>query len=176
MGRPFRYRKVTGKVRAEYFKPVGVPLNTLAGVELGIDEFEAIRLADYENLYQADAADKMGVSRQTFGNIIKSARGKIADALINGKMISIERGVASGKDTYICEDCGRVWEVSSLDELPQECMACSGDRIMQRLGTRCMNPIKAAKGSGLGPCGRGDKCGPGRKNRPGRGCKLDNNQ
>ncbi len=61
---------------------------------LGLDEMEAIRLADSEGLYQADAAEKMGVSRQTFGNILKTAHRKIAEALIKGKAIKLERGEA----------------------------------------------------------------------------------
>ena len=57
-----------------------------------IDEFEAIRLADLDGLYQEDAAKKMNVSRQTFGNIVNSAHKKIADALLNAKALKIEGG------------------------------------------------------------------------------------
>ncbi len=59
---------------------------------LTVDEYEAVRLADYESLEQAEAGERMGVSRQTFARIIRSARGKVADALINGKAICIEGG------------------------------------------------------------------------------------
>lgn len=59
---------------------------------LGVDEMEAIRLADLEELYQTDAAEKMNVSRQTFGNIIREAHKKIADALVNGKALKIDGG------------------------------------------------------------------------------------
>ncbi|MCF7792050.1 MAG: DUF134 domain-containing protein [Victivallales bacterium] len=78
------------EIVVDYFKPRGIPLRELSEVILELDEFEAIKLADYDEKYHADAAEKMGVSRQTFGNIIKSARKKIADALINGKAIRIE--------------------------------------------------------------------------------------
>jgi len=57
-----------------------------------LDELEAVRLADFAELYQEDAARKMNVSRQTFGNIIKSAHKKIADALLQGKALKIEGG------------------------------------------------------------------------------------
>ncbi len=73
-----------------YYKPVGVPIRLLDEVRIQLDEIESIRLADLEGLYQEDAAEKMGISRQTFGRIIKEARMKIADALINGKTIRIE--------------------------------------------------------------------------------------
>jgi predicted DNA-binding protein (UPF0251 family) len=55
-----------------------------------LDEVEAIRLADLEDLYQEQAAKKMNISRQTFGNIIHSAHKKIADAIINGKALQIK--------------------------------------------------------------------------------------
>ena len=59
---------------------------------LTFDELEAIRLADFEGLYQEQAAKKMNISRQTFGRIVESAHKKIADALVNGKALSIEGG------------------------------------------------------------------------------------
>lgn len=75
-----------------YYKPRGVPLAFLEDVVLAVDEYEGMRLADLEGLYQEDAAAKMGVSRQTFGRIIESAHRKVADALVNGKALRIEGG------------------------------------------------------------------------------------
>ncbi len=57
---------------------------------MSLDEFEAIRLADHEGLYQEEAAGRMDVSRATFGRILDSARGKVADAIVNGKALRIE--------------------------------------------------------------------------------------
>ena len=51
---------------------------------------EAIRLADFNELFQEDAALKMNISRATFGRIVIRARSKIADAIINGKAIKIQ--------------------------------------------------------------------------------------
>jgi predicted DNA-binding protein (UPF0251 family) len=59
---------------------------------LTVDELEAVRLADLQGLYQEQAAEKMNVSRQTFGRIIESAHKKIADALVNGKALLIQGG------------------------------------------------------------------------------------
>ena len=59
---------------------------------LTIDEFEAIRLRDYEGLDQNEAAKKMGISQPTFQRLYESARGKIADVLVNGKALKIEGG------------------------------------------------------------------------------------
>ncbi len=93
MARPFKCRRVRCQPGASYFKPVGIPLEDLEEVLLGIDELEALRLADGQGLYQEEAAGKMNVSRQTFGNIIESARKKIAEAVVNGKALKIEGGV-----------------------------------------------------------------------------------
>ena len=68
----------------------------LEEVVLTIDEFEAVRLADLEGLYQEQAAEKMNVSRQTFGRIIESARKKVAEALVQGKALKIGGGEFSG--------------------------------------------------------------------------------
>ncbi len=92
MPRPCNFRRVCRLPQCSYFKPRGVPLSTLQHINLTVDEIEAVRLADLEGLYHADAAEKMNVSRQTFGRILESAHKKIADALVNGKALSIEGG------------------------------------------------------------------------------------
>lgn len=88
--RPKKERHICCEIDAKYFKPRGIPMGELQEVILKADEIEAIRLADYEQLYQEEAAQKMNVSRQTFGRIVESARRKIADALINGKALRID--------------------------------------------------------------------------------------
>ncbi len=72
------------------FRPAGARRGRTESVMLRRDEAEAVRLADLQGLYQADAAGRMGVSRQTFGRIVESARRKIADAIINRKCLRIE--------------------------------------------------------------------------------------
>jgi len=90
--RPCRCRRIRCSPDANYFKPRGIPLNNLEEVNLTLDELEAVRLADFEGLYQEAAAKKMDISRQTFGNIINSAHKKIADVLLNAKALKIEGG------------------------------------------------------------------------------------
>lgn len=101
MARPIKCRLISCNPAARYFKPIGIPLRELEEIVLGMDELEAMRLADLEGLYQADAAEKMGVSRQTIGNILNSAHRKLADALLNGKALRIGLDV---EDEPI-EDC-----------------------------------------------------------------------
>ena len=70
MARPKQCRRVGSTPESDYFKPRGIPLSMLEEVVLTVDEFEAIRLADLDGLYQEQAAEKMNISRQTFGRII----------------------------------------------------------------------------------------------------------
>ncbi|MDD5506523.1 MAG: DUF134 domain-containing protein [Candidatus Omnitrophica bacterium] len=92
MSRPCRCRRIRCKPDANYFKPRGIPLDMLEEVNLALDELEAVRLADFVGLYQEDAARDMGISRQTFGNIIERAHKKIADVLLNAKALKIDGG------------------------------------------------------------------------------------
>jgi predicted DNA-binding protein (UPF0251 family) len=92
MPRPRHCRRVAHIPQVNYYKPRGVPLSVLEQVTLTVDELEAIRLTDLEGLYQADAAEKMNISRQTLGRVIESAHKKIADALVSGKALLIEGG------------------------------------------------------------------------------------
>ena len=64
-------------------------MTELEEVSLALDELESLRLADRQGLYHAAAAEQMGVSRQTFGNILASAHRKVAEALLEGKALRI---------------------------------------------------------------------------------------
>lgn len=67
----------------------------LEEIELALDEVEAMRLTDIENLYQAEAAVRMGISRQTLGTIIARAHKKVALAIMEGKALRISGMCAS---------------------------------------------------------------------------------
>ncbi len=92
MVRPKRMRRVWCEPKTNYFKPVGIPMKRLEEVNLTLDEFEAIRLADVENNTQIEAAKKINVSQPTFCRLIDTAYKKIADAIVNGKAIKVEGG------------------------------------------------------------------------------------
>ena len=92
MPRPCCWRLIAGSPAAGTFKPLGIPMRDLEEVVMTLDEFEAVRLADLEGLYQERAANQMGVSRPTFSRIVDSARRKVADALVHGKALLIVGG------------------------------------------------------------------------------------
>jgi predicted DNA-binding protein (UPF0251 family) len=89
MARPTKKRRIRCNPAAYYFKPRGIPLLQLEEIILRPDEIEAIRLADLESLSHEKAAVKMEISRATFGRIVKKARNKLADAVLNGKAVMI---------------------------------------------------------------------------------------
>ncbi|MCP3965210.1 MAG: DUF134 domain-containing protein, partial [Lentisphaerae bacterium] len=126
-------------------------LRLLSEVVLKPDEFEAIKLSDFEEMYQADAAKKMGVSRQTFGNIIKLAHIKIADALIGGKAIRIEgkiQNISEG-NVFECADCNYSWQPEKPGQ--QNCPKCNSENIHKNIsyypgrGRRCCEGNQAEK-------------------------------
>ncbi|NIN91690.1 DUF134 domain-containing protein, partial [bacterium] len=116
---------------SKYFKPRGIPLSTLEEIILTMDEFEAIRLADLESLYQEEAAREMNVSRQTFGRIIESAHKKVAEALVNGKALKIEGGdfEMAAMRKFRCYDCRHTWELHYGTGRPGNCPSCKSLNI-----------------------------------------------
>jgi len=130
MTRPCKCRRISAQPRSFLFKPCGVPLRQLQETCLTLDELEAVRLADLGELYQEEAALRMGVSRQTFGNIIRSAHGKIADALVNAKSLKISGGVVQfGRQQFRCGRCRNHWAASSERDNTSTCPKCHGGGI-----------------------------------------------
>lgn len=87
MGRPKIPRNICGRPANSCFKPNRVPMDELEQVSLASDEFEALRLVDYQGMLQLQAAEVMGVSRQTLANLVKAGRQKVTDCLLNGKAL-----------------------------------------------------------------------------------------
>ncbi len=129
MPRPVKNRWIYGRYEEEVFKPRGRGMATLEEVHLETDELEALRLADLEGLYQSEAAEKMGISRQTFGNILKRAHQKVADALIHRKMI---RMYPAGPDHHLCIRCGRPWTGTATRVNRDFCPECDDESLSRR--------------------------------------------
>jgi len=78
----------------------------LEPVILLYEEYESIKLSDYDGLTQEQSALKMNISRPTFTRIYEKARRSIAKAFIEGKAIFIEGGNYQTDDFwYKCESC-----------------------------------------------------------------------
>lgn len=135
MTRPRHCRLVDSTPVSNYFKPAGVRKASLEEVVLTLDEWEAIRLADFESLYQEEAAESMNVSRATFGRIIEEARKKVAQALILGQALKIEGGdFKMTTRKFTCSDCKHHWEVDFGTGRLEECPACKSTNFHRERG------------------------------------------
>jgi len=106
MPRPKQNRKMSNPPLMEGFKPYGIPRHIVSSVSLQYDEYESIRLLDYEGMNQDQAADQMNISRPTLTRIYEKARKTIALALVEGKVIVIEGGnVQFEKQWFRCKRC-----------------------------------------------------------------------
>ncbi len=156
MARPRQCRRVGSMPESNYFKPRGIPLSALGEVILTVDEFEAIKLADLEGLYQEQAAGRMNVSRQTFGRIIESAHKKVAETLVKGKALKIEGGEIemAAMRKFQCYDCRHSWELPYGTGRPENCPSCKSADIHRAKEDRgCGRGV----GRGQGKCHRGGR-------------------
>ena len=127
MARPIKWRKIEHIPAIPYFVPSETDIAELPENILKLEELEAIRLKDLEGLEQGECAVRMEVSRPTFQRILLSAREKVADSLINGKMIHIEGGNFTRNICPIrCLDCGKEWKESyeNLEAIKKGQYAC----------------------------------------------------
>jgi predicted DNA-binding protein (UPF0251 family) len=90
MPRPVKPRFVSEVPIADAYVPRGTP--AAGEVSLSLEGMEALRLSDFEGLAQDRAAERMGVSRQTYGRILAAARHTVAHALVTGKKLRIRGG------------------------------------------------------------------------------------
>lgn len=89
MTRRFKQRNCRSLNGLRHFKPSGIPARELEKIELHLDEFEALRLCDFDGLSQIEAGESMGVSRGTVQRLLLSSRKKIVDMLLHSKELMI---------------------------------------------------------------------------------------
>lgn len=106
MARPTKWRKVCSLPEQNRFGPLGRMEQEGSPVTMTVDEYEAVRLIDLEGFTQEQCAEQMNVARTTVQGIYVSARKKLADSLVNGRVLHIEGG-----EYRLCEGrgngCGR---------------------------------------------------------------------
>jgi len=145
MPRPRCCRRITGSPAFKVFKPAGLAAGDLEELTLTLEEYEAIRLADFESLYQEEAAGRMGVSRQTFGRTIEKARAKVARALVLGCALRIEipeaeAGARRTERDFLCKTCGHSWKATCGPGGPEACPGCGGDDFQRTCCTGTGSP------------------------------------
>lgn len=85
--RPKKVRRCEGNFCGRAIKPTGIAVVNLKKITMFRDELEALKLCDYEGLFQEDAGEKMGISRGTVQRLLTSARRKTAEALTTGSAL-----------------------------------------------------------------------------------------
>lgn len=111
MPRPRKWRKVCCLPESDRFGPLGGTPDAGHVVSMTVDEFETIRLIDLEGFTQEECARQMDIARTTVQGIYDGARKKLADSLVNGKMLIIEGGdyvlCKGSEETCRCGGCQR---------------------------------------------------------------------
>jgi len=106
MPRPPRKRSISCPPKMHGFRPFGFFCEVEGRIQLQIDEYESIRLVNYEMLPQVEAANEMKVSRPTFTRIYNGALKKIARAVVDCKILEIEGGEYEySQHWYRCKKC-----------------------------------------------------------------------
>ena len=106
MARPRQVSKVQVPPRVKGFIPLGYYKDHAEPVQLNVEEYEVIRLLDYEGLSQVDAAKLMQISRPTLTRIYERARKKVSIMLTEARQLTIEGGNAMfNGNWYECEKC-----------------------------------------------------------------------
>lgn len=124
MARRAIMRKVVSPPCFSGFKPYGECESEGRFIELYFEEFEALKLTDYENLKHCDACQKMGVSRATFARIYETARRKIAQAMVECLEIRTVAGNSFFDAHEIsCANCKSEFRVA-VDSNIEHCPKC----------------------------------------------------
>jgi len=113
------------------FRPLWMRANYRQAVILNLEEYEVLRLIDYEGKIHEEVAGMMKVSRPTVTRIYESARRKLSTALVEGRSFLIEGGeIGIDEQHYLCEDCQHRIALSPRDDRPGICPACGSDKII----------------------------------------------
>jgi uncharacterized protein len=134
MPRPKNNRIVHEPPLFSEFKPIGIRVQSLEQIDLTLDEFEALRLADHLNLSHEEAAAEMEISRSTFTRLIDKARGKMAEFIIKGRVLNIEGGNIHFRNNIIqCQSCGYMFK-TNIKKAFTECPECHSINLINHAG------------------------------------------
>lgn len=129
MPRRKRLRKVVAPPGFKGYKPYGTSGASKGHIELLYEEYEAIKLVDYDIMNQLEASKLMGISRPTMARIYKTARMKIAQALVEKKEIRSVFGNAwMDKDWFLCSNCNAKFTLPETENEPC-CPVCKTKKL-----------------------------------------------
>ena len=128
-----RIRKVLNPPALKGFKPYGQGAGRQpATVTLLYEEYESLRLCDYEMFNHHQASKIMEISRPTFTRIYASARQKVAQAFVEGTQIAIEGGeVYFDSEWFRCSSCTSFFNHPEKNLVNNNCPLCGSDLIQE---------------------------------------------
>ena len=129
MPRPKLRRRMNNPPHFKGYRPIGLPEEN-SPIVMNFDEYETIRLSDFELYGQFEASVIMGVSRPTYTRVYESARRKIAQAFVLGKAIVFEGGkVYFDSEWFSCNSCGCLFNHPAKEEEIKNCSLCGSTNI-----------------------------------------------
>lgn len=153
--RPKRRRKMSEPPFVSGFMPEGGDFNPDEVVVMHFEEYEAMKLADYEHLTQLQASKRLGVSRPTFTRIYDQARKKIALAFVENKRIVIQGGeVEFDENWYRCGNCGSVFKLDKSTGDRLKCPVCQSRSLTPLQHDVEVRNTEQGRGRGFGRHGR----------------------
>lgn len=100
-------------------------------VELLYEEYEAVKLVDYNDMYFDEAAGYMEVSKATFARIYSLARQKIATALVENRELACVKGHSKmDSDWYRCQNCNSAFNLKIKSEAAFKCPVCKSEFVL----------------------------------------------
>ena len=131
MPRPKKNRKICNPPKMKGFKPFGIETCDEDKIVLQYDEYESVKLVNYDKLPQDAAAEKMEVSRPTLTRVYNSALHKIAQAFVEGKAIVIQGGnIKFEKDWFKCRKCHKLIEGIENHKKCPKCNRFGSDELI----------------------------------------------
>jgi len=132
MSRPQKTRKINNPPKMKGFRPFGMPSCVKASVMLKYEEYESIRLVNYEMLPQEVASKQMNISRPTFTRIYNRALKIIAKSFVEGKTIEIEGGnYQFDKEWYRCRKCYKLIQGIENHSKCKDCTAYGESELIK---------------------------------------------
>ncbi len=132
MARPEKNRKIGSPPLMRGYKPYGIPLCKIETIRITFEEYESVRLVNYEMMMQEKAAELMNISRPTLTRIYNKAIKTIARAFVEGKAIEIEGGnYEFDEDWYRCNRCHKLIQGMENHKKCEDCPVYSEQELMK---------------------------------------------
>ena len=131
MARPQKSRKIYNPPKMKGFKPFGLPACETESLQLTFEEYESIKLVNYEMLMQEQAAEQMEVSRPTFTRIYNKALKTITQAFVEGKSIVIDGGnYQFEQEWFRCKKCHKLIQGLENHTKCKDCKMFGNDELV----------------------------------------------